>query len=46
MPRVEPAFAMNQEQQRKRNVRLGLILGSVALVFFIGFIVRMLVLGG
>ena len=38
--------AMTTEQQRKRNVRLGLILGSVALVFFIGFIVRMLVLGG
>ena len=38
--------AMTTEQQRKRNVRLGLILGSVALVFFIGFIIRMLVLGG
>ena len=37
---------MTTEEQRKRNVRLGLILGSVALVFFIGFIVRMLVLGG
>ncbi|HRL35549.1 MAG: cytochrome oxidase small assembly protein [Ottowia sp.] len=37
---------MTTSEQRKRNVRLGLILGSVALVFFIGFIVRMLVLGG
>ena len=37
---------MTPSEQRKRNVRLGLILGSVALVFFIGFIVRMLVLGG
>ena len=37
---------MTSSEQRKRNVRLGLILGSVALVFFIGFIVRMLVLGG
>ena len=37
---------MTASEQRKRNVRLGLILGSVALVFFIGFIVRMLVLGG
>ncbi|HOZ95274.1 MAG TPA: cytochrome oxidase small assembly protein, partial [Ottowia sp.] len=28
------------DEQRRRNVRLGLILGTVALVFFIGFIVR------
>jgi len=34
------------EEQRKRNVRLGLILGSVALVFFVGFIVRMALLRG
>lgn len=32
-------------QQRKRNVRLGLILASVALALFVGFIVRMVVLG-
>ena len=37
---------MTTSDQRKRNVRLGLILGSVALGFYIGFIVRMLVLGG
>ena len=41
----EMMTAMSDEQ-RRRNVRLGLILGTVALVFFIGFIVRMLVLGG
>ena len=35
---------MATEKQRKRNVRLGLILGSVAVVFFVGFIVRMVVL--
>ena len=40
------AKTMTTAEKRKRNVRLGLILGSVALVFFIGFIVRMLVLGG
>lgn len=34
------------ERQRKANVRLGLILGTVALVFFVGFMVRMVVLGG
>ena len=35
---------MTTSEQRKRNVRLGLILGSVALVFFVGFIVRMALL--
>lgn len=29
---------------RARNLRLGLILGSVALVFFVGFITRLVVL--
>lgn len=29
---------------RMRNLRLGLILGSVALVFFVGFITRLIVL--
>lgn len=33
-------------EQKKRNARLGLILGSIAVVFFVGFIVRMVVLGG
>ena len=33
------------DEQRRRNVRLGLTLGTVALVFFIGFVVRMVVLG-
>jgi hypothetical protein len=28
-------------EQKKNNLRLGLILGSVALVFFVGFIARM-----
>ncbi|MBY4596238.1 cytochrome oxidase small assembly protein [bacterium BD-1] len=31
--------------QKKSNRRLGLILASVALVFFAGFIVRMIVVG-
>ena len=35
---------MATEEHRKRNVRLGLILGSVAVVFFVGFIVRMALL--
>jgi hypothetical protein len=31
---------VTDERQKKANVRLGLILASVALVFFIGFIVK------
>ena len=31
--------------QRKANRRLGLILASVALVFFIGFMAKMMMLG-
>jgi hypothetical protein len=36
---------MNDEERRKNNVRLGLILASVALVFFLGFIAKMVFLG-
>ena len=32
---------MTTQEQRKANVRLGLILASTALVFLIGFIVKM-----
>ncbi len=32
-------------EQKKSNVRLGLILASVALVFFAGFMVKMVMLG-
>jgi len=31
--------------QKKSNVRLGLILASVVVVFFIGFMVKMVLLG-
>lgn len=31
-------------EQKKNNVRLGLILASVALVFFIGFMAKMVIL--
>ena len=31
-------------EQKKSNLRTGLILASVALVFFVGFIVKMIVL--
>ena len=35
---------MTTEEQGKRNVRLGLILGSVEVVFLVDFIVRMALL--
>lgn len=32
--------------QKKHNLRLGLILASVAVVFFMGFVGKMVLLGG
>jgi len=32
-------------EQKKSNLRLGLILASVALVFFVGFMTKMVLLG-
>ena len=36
---------MSTPEQKKANVRLGLILASVAAVFFIGFMAKMIILG-
>jgi hypothetical protein len=36
---------MTPEEKKKANLRLALILATVAAVFFIGFIVRMALLG-
>ncbi|MES1162121.1 MAG: cytochrome oxidase small assembly protein [Rhizobacter sp.] len=36
---------MTPEQQKKSNLRLGLILGSIAVVIFLGFIVKSAVFG-
>ena len=36
---------MNSPDQRKQNQRLGWILGSVAVVFFLGFIAKIVLLG-
>jgi hypothetical protein len=33
-------------EQKKSNTRLALILASVALVFFAGFMIKMVLLGG
>ena len=32
-------------EQKKNNLRLGLILGSIAVVIFVGFIIKSAVLG-
>ena len=37
---------MTPEDKRKSNVRLALILASVALVFFLGFVGKIVLLGG
>lgn len=37
---------MSTPEQRKKNVRLGLILASVAAVFALGFIAKIALLGG
>ncbi|MCA0327129.1 MAG: cytochrome oxidase small assembly protein [Proteobacteria bacterium] len=36
---------MTPPELKKRNQRLGLILASVAVVFFLGFMARMVLLG-
>jgi hypothetical protein len=33
------------EQQKKNNRRMGLTLASIAILFFVGFLVRMVVFG-
>ncbi len=37
---------MTTPEQKKNNLRLGLILGSVAAAFFIGFVAKLVLLGG
>jgi hypothetical protein len=35
---------VDKQQQRRKNVRLGLVLGGIALAFFVGVIVKYLLL--
>jgi hypothetical protein len=35
----------NAQDQKKKNIRTGLILASVVLMFFLGFMVRMIYFG-
>jgi hypothetical protein len=37
--------AMADDDRRKKNIRLALILASVALVFFFGFLAKFVLLG-
>ncbi|MFC7408590.1 MULTISPECIES: cytochrome oxidase small assembly protein [Hydrogenophaga] len=37
---------MSTPEQKKSNLRLGLILASVAVVFFVGFVGKRVLLGG
>lgn len=37
---------MTSQEQKKQNQRLGLILASVALVFLLGFVGKIVLLGG
>jgi hypothetical protein len=37
---------MSAPDQKKSNLRLGIILASVAIAFGVGFIVKMVLLGG
>jgi hypothetical protein len=37
---------MTTPEQKKQNMRLGLILASVAVVFFLGFVGKLVLLGG
>ncbi|GAB3770984.1 hypothetical protein GCM10028796_38890 [Ramlibacter monticola] len=39
------AMAKDDEDRKKSNLRLALILASIALVFFLGFIAKMTLLG-
>jgi len=36
---------MTPDEQKKANVRMALVLASIALVFFVGFIAKMALLG-
>ena len=37
---------MTTDDKRRSNVRLGLILASIALIFFVGFVVKIVMLSG
>ena len=40
-----PGRTEHWQLQRQRNARMGWVLGSIALAFFLGFVAKMLLLG-
>jgi len=40
MSRIEGAAIVTEDERRKANVRMALILASIAAVFFIGFVAK------
>ncbi|MFN3617210.1 MAG: cytochrome oxidase small assembly protein [Aquabacterium sp.] len=42
---MSPATPNDPQAQRRSNVRLGLILASIALTFFVGFVVKTMLFG-
>ena len=45
LPHTEMSNAVTPEEQKKSNLRMALILASIAAVFFMGFIVKMAFFG-
>ena len=41
----EARLAMSSPDQKKRNVRLALVLASIAIMFFVGFMAKAALLG-
>lgn len=41
-----PGRTQAGQLQRQRNVRMALVLGSIAVTFFLGFVAKMALLGG
>jgi hypothetical protein len=39
-----PSFEIMTSEQKKNNRKMGLILASIAVVFFIGFVAKMFIL--
>jgi hypothetical protein len=42
---TDVSSAMNDDEKKKANLRMALVLASIALVFFIGFVAKMVLMG-
>jgi hypothetical protein len=45
MSAMSPTSSDDRQTQRRSNVRLGLVLASIALTFFAGFVVKTMLFG-